>query len=107
MRNVTIALVLVTMLGAVSAAAESALTAEDVCARYLAMREELAPTTVLRGDELKARLEELRGSEVELAGRVVGMACRAVEQEGEGARRPVTLELDDGTAVPVSAAAPR
>jgi hypothetical protein len=103
MRNVTIALVLVTMLGAVSAAAENALTAEDVCARYLAMREELAPTTVLRGDELKARLGELRGGEVELAGRVVGMACCAVEQEGEEARRLVTLELDDGATVCVSA----
>lgn len=115
MRSAMMAVVMVVTLGVAPAAAEGTPAAApsaaalakpaDVCAWYLAMREELAPTTVLRGDELKARLEELRGSEVELAGRVVGMACCAVEQEGEEARRLVTLELDDGTAVPVSAAA--
>lgn len=103
MHNAVTVLLTVMMLGTVPAWAEGMLGAAELCAQYLSAREELAPFTVLSGGELKARLEELRGTKVELAGRIAGMARCSESQDRPEAARLLTLALDDGVPVTLSA----
>jgi hypothetical protein len=103
MRNAVAALLAAMALGTIPAWAQGMLGAEELCAQYLSAREELAPVTLLCGGELNARLEELRGRKVELVGSIAGMARCSESQDQQGAARLLTLALDDGVSVCLSA----